>query len=314
MAFWKFNFALIFVMVFFCQISLASAFLSPATISIVAASVGSAIWGILILVTANIILFFKQVNKKLLMFISIISLAIFIIFVAISINNFFEIRHLNEPYDNVQLLRGELDLNNIKVGALEKQYTILNIEAEFSGGLKLKEGISSIEFSQLVYLYNNFSLFEETFKLNKSKSYLVICDRGYSSSNTAEILNQHGYNVSFARLGRTYNQEFIEKYFEGKRVSSGLILVPYSDQSNKVVFDFNFLPMDKRYIQDTILLNPNNFSSSNLSGKNIICLTNFHCVLTKYALDSQGITVMKIYKIPLPYEEYMTFYQRDLII
>jgi rhodanese-related sulfurtransferase len=291
----------------------AAAFLSPSTLSMMAASIGSFVWGALVIVGVNFLLIYKKAKKKPIITSISISLILLLSISVVSYNNFKEIKELNEPYDDIALLKYEVEINDLDN---LKEYNILSIETDVGNTLNLKDGSYNMDFDTLSYLFNNFSLFEKEFNLNKDEKYLVICERGHSSSKAAQIMNDNGYNASFARLARLTNYEFINEYFNLKKnPSSNLIIVPYTDEKNTVAFNFRFIPKHHDYApEDTLSIDPEYFKPKVLEDKNIICLTNFHCLMTKYALDDAGINSLKIYKIPIERKEYMTMRQVDLIL
>lgn len=303
-------------LVFLLALKPAAAFLSPSTLSIVAASLMSFIWGIVVIVGVNVLLFFRKAKKNLKKIVLIISICILATILVLSYGNYHKIKEINNEFDDVNLLKYEVDLNSISLRELHS-YTILSVETDTNGPLYLKENYMNIDFDNLTKAITNFSDFETMFNLSKDKKYLVVCERGHSSSMAMEKMSMHGYNASFARLARTHNYEILAEFYESpkKRPSTGLIIVPYDDEKDTVVFDFRFIPRHQELVpKGTLSIDYEYFKPYILEGKNIVCLTNFHCVLTQYALDHAGIKDRKIYKIPIDEKEYMTTRQVDLIL
>lgn len=277
----------------------AFAFMSPSTLTLVAAAMNSSILAILTFAGVNLLLFLRKINRTtkavfLIMAVSALISAGFIF--AHRVN---AIEKLNDIYRDVPLLEHEVDLNRLSMGELSK-FKIITIDT--TDRILDDEARKNIKLSNdmLDLIFSNFSEFEKKVDLQfyKDKKLLAVCEGGNAASEIVRVLRTKGYNAFLARLERTYNSELLNKYFifKKKKPASSLIVVPYGGQENKLFFYFDYSkpPAELRANE---IIEPRQFEKKMAEGKNIVCSDNFSCLMTKYFLDSHGIKNRKIYQL-----------------
>ncbi len=221
---------------------------------------------------------------------------------------------LNDFYDDVPLLKYEVDLNKITMKELSG-YVMLHIDTSASMMMDADNAVS-LKQIDLASIFSDFPRFEKMYNLNKDKKYLFICENGDMSYRVAAFLNERGYNTFCARLSRTHSREFLNKYFKfkQKKPTTSLIIVPYRGQKNTVFINFNFIHYHYGLLKERESIEPGRFKKEMAEGKNIVCFSNFDCLMTKYFLDSHNIKNRKIYKLAIPSEKYIYGKAKEYII
>lgn len=291
----------------------AFAFMSPATVTLIAAAIGSASWTVLVIAGVNLILFFKKIKKRIKVIVGVISIISLIVIGAISFHRYNFLKHLNDVYDNVPLLKYEVDLNKITMKELS-EYIMLHITTS-AWRMMDTDNVMPLKQTNLASIFSNFPHFEKLYNLNKEKKYLVICENGDMSYRIATFLRERGYNTFCARLSRTHSGEFLNKYFKfkQKKPTTSLIIVPYRGEKNTVFIDFDFIHSHE-LLKESEPIDCDKFKKEMVEDKDIVCFSNFHCLMTKYFLDSHGMTAKKIYKFSIPLEEYSVGEAKKFII
>lgn len=278
----------------------AFAFMSPSTVTLVAAAMNSSIAAILVFAGVNLLLLLRKINRT--------TKAVFLIMVVSSligagflfIHRFNAIKKLNDHYVEVPLQVHEIDLNKLSLKELE-EYKIVTIDAEATIlDVESMKQLSLPERFVIKKIFSDFPSFEKEFDLTlyKDKKLLAICESGGMSSRIAAALREKGYDAFYARLSRTYNAELLNKYFRfKKKPTASLLVVPYSGQPNRLFINFDFKRPPRELEENEIVESPQ-FLKEMAEGKNIVCSSNFSCLMTKHFLDLHGIKNRKIYQLP----------------
>ncbi|MBL7157095.1 MAG: hypothetical protein ISS92_02905 [Candidatus Omnitrophica bacterium] len=313
----------------------AYAFISPNTLNMLSAAMGSAIWAFAAIFFANIFLFFKKPKFKVLIRVaSLITIAALVYFVA---SRFIELKKLNMEdlsdvkvkvpeamtpdesllYDEIPLDEYEVDLNEMTLEELT-QYRFFQIAStadpyiDITGAETIEE--PEIEFvKDLPNVFENIEAFAREREIAKDDNLLFICRGGASSSRLAILFNKAGYKASFAMFInlKKDNGIFTTIYDQEKPHSSNIILEPYSWRNEtipdayiafKFIDPLKLLPWESR--RKFIIIYPDRFDPRMVKRYNIVCFTNAHSLVTKYFLDYHGIDNATIYKFPIDAQKY----------
>ncbi|MEE9525353.1 MAG: hypothetical protein V3V78_01980 [Candidatus Woesearchaeota archaeon] len=308
--------AFILFFLFILSLKPVLGFLSPSTLTLAAASIGSFVWGAVIIVFVNGALFFKKIKRKPRQTIAISSIVILIALAVIVSQRYVILKEFNEVYEDIPLLEYEVDLNTITEEEL-LEYKLFQIKTTISSTLTIKnaELIEKIDIDLLgdmPNLLNNIDEFGSEHDITKDDKLLFICEGGKSTQVLAILFNNAGYDAYFARLKRlSTDKDMIDTPVKKtNNLSSELIVVPLSWRPRKqdVYFTFDLINPSKflsEEDEDSLEILPyEEFDLIELDESNIVCSFNLHCILTKYLLDSHGIRERRIYKIPVDAEDY----------
>lgn len=294
------------------------AFLSPTTLSLVAASIGSIFWGIIISLSVYGVLIYKKAKKYPKISIILTSFIIIIIFLIVN-QRIAYLKEINDVYDTVDLMEHEIDLNIISSQELS-QYKLFQIKTTVSSILEIK-GATQIEKIDLDLIrdfpniLNNIEKFSKEHDITRNNKILFICEGGKSTRLLTILFRNAGYNAHFARLKNIKHDpnNILKLSIKNKtQNNSYLVVVPQEWRSNNkknIYFTFDLIKQSKFLNSEQInamqVENYSNFNDrENINQYNIMCSFNLHCVLTKYYLDYLGITQAKIYKIPVSQDKY----------
>ena len=328
------------LMLLFWGAKSAEAFISPTTLSLLAAALGGCLWGVLTILGVNVVLFFKKIRFRTI--IRVVSLVIILVLILIVAQRYQMLRHLNAPqysendtesivdaegiYEVVPTyVENEIDLNTLPKEELAK-YRYFQVQSTLSPVLTVKNAtqIGQLDrqwIDDLPHLFDNLDKFVEEHNIKKTDKLLFVCEGGGSGSKISILFTNAGYNTHFASLKRLSenNDIFTLKFTDDLPRTTSLIVVPYDwrDKNKKdVMIDFDFIRirnvLDWKQRRDIELIDYKDFTPEAIENKNLICTYNLHCLLTKYVLDYNGITKRRIYKIPIPAERYKDWDARTL--
>lgn len=311
----------------------AEAFISPTSLSLLAAALGGCLWGALTIVGVNIILFFKKIRFRTV--IRVVSLVIILVLVLIVAQRYITLRRLNIAeyakadtegiYEEVPLIENEVDLNTLPKEELAK-YRYFQVQSTLSPVLTVKDATQVGQLDRewvedLPRLFENVDAFVKEHNIKKTDKLLFVCEGGGSGSRISVFFNNAGYTTHFGSLKRLSenNDVFTLKFGEGTPRKTSLIVVPYEwRNTNKkdVMIDFDFIRprnvLDWKQRRDIERIDYKDFTPEAIEGKNLICTYNMHCLLTKYVLDYKGITDRRLFKIPVPTERYFDWDAKTL--
>jgi len=296
----------------------ALAFLSPSTLSLVAASLGSIFWSILIGFSVYGVLIYKKAKKYPKLFFSFTFLLI--IFIGLVVNQRIAyLKELNNVYDQVSLMENEIDLNVIAPQDLA-DFKLFQIKTTVSSILEI-EGAAQIEkidldlIKDMPNILANIDQFSKEHNILRQDKILFICEGGKSTRLLATLFKNAGYDAYFARLKTLTNDanNLLKMPIRKKKTSdSSLVVAPIEWIDNareNIYFTFDLIKPTKFLSDEQInkmhIEYYRDFNdASSIKNYNIMCSFNLHCVFTKYYLDYLGITHAKIFKIPVSQEKY----------
>ena len=296
----------------------ALAFLSPSTLSLVAASVGSIFWSILIALSVYGIVFYKKVKKYPKLFLILFLLLMLLIGLVIN-QRLASLKALNNVYDQVGLMENEINLNEITAKELDG-FKLFQTKTTVSSVLEIK-GATQIEkielnlIKDMPNILSNIDQFSKSHDILKKDKILFICEGGKSTRLLTTLFRNAGYDAYFARL-KTLTKDtnnLLEMPIKKKEISSSsLVVVPFEWSDNKkenIYFTFNLIKPTKflndEQVDKLIVKSYEDFNDSQiLDNYNIICSFNLHCMFTKYYLDYLGIARAKIFKMSVHEDKY----------
>ena len=302
--------AILFIITFILlNAKLSSAFLSPGTLTLVANSIGSFIWGIIIIIIVNITLLFKHIKKKGKITLTILSLIIIILLLikpAQRYNTLKTINQLNnEPYQimslNQYLNNKSIETNKPDVYNLEKvglstvtdKVKEISLEEAYDKGYKILcfHGVGRITLVNCTYIssykiiknaYNRIGIDQlmHSYNITRGDKITLVCDSGHVSAIDALILKYYGYNTTYAKLYKLQDLGLIKhfKYDINRRKINPLIDRPIYRRNKKYIY---FLIMSS---DDELFIFPDQVRTKFMSIINNITFVNIE--------DNPGVVVV----------------------
>jgi rhodanese-related sulfurtransferase len=250
------------------------AFFSPSSLTILAQTIGSTIWYILIGFLASIILFLKK-SKKILL----ISLIVILIISSFVIGfRFQETKKLNtrvigdtgsefeqwqefmsesgfKVYENQSNhdLKTQFDnQKNVYLPTLNKTIKRVNLEKAIQNNNYKMFFIypherayvvnsTSSEFGELAYFPHDKELFKKlikTYNVSKDDKILLYCESGWSAKTIAVIFAYYGYSADYSSLTDIKNLDYIDSEFVNDYRKEIIVLPLKKGKGDKYIYFF----------------------------------------------------------------------------
>jgi len=302
------------------------AFISPSSLTILAQTIGSTIWYLLVSILASIILFFKK-SRKLIMVIMVFFLLAFILVTAYKVHNIKKVNSLViddiEDFYEWQDFMKELGydvtakdksegLNLVLKNTTEIYIPDFNKTIEY---INLRQAIDNgsyrlffiypsyrvigldtqqTKLSLLLYRPHDKELFQNLtreYNINKQDNIVIYCETGYSSRTIAVIFAYNGYDVKYSSLKDIQGSNYLQANHESK-----VLVIPISNiKQDSILLAFN--PDDEKFAEKNNInsIKIYNDKSIDLKDQNIICSDKINCFLTKHYLYYQKSNISEIY-------------------
>ena len=309
------------------------AFISPGSLAILSAALGSLVWGFTAVIAVNIALFFRRGRLKLAIF--AVSAVVLVVMSGAVLWRYIRIKEINieklkgvvvqaknsaypdefSLFDDIPLIEYELDLNLMTQKEMAG-YKLIQIRSSldplvFVKGAKVVGETDSIIVDDPATIFINLDKFILDNGIKKSDRLLIICHSGGSSGRVATLLNNDGYNAHFSLLTNLKSTSLVTTLYDKPKKDSSIVLVPYEwrdKQKTDAFIRFGFIhpviDLTKAEQLRFAGIAPENFVPRLTQQYNIICFSNIHCILTKYFLDKNGVKEARIYKYPLDIAKY----------
>lgn len=248
----------IIVLAFLASIKSATAFLSPDTITLISASIGPTVWGLLAVVAVNIIMYLKKAKKntkKIITVLSVIAILLILVPAAIKYQRLVE---LNIPpagiptptvkTENETTLKSEfVRINNTLyvVKSTNKSIAKINLqEAIDNGSYRIYYiypddeitvlNATATNLYELTYTYSEelFQKFIRENNIRKEDNIVLYCHSGISSRDIALIFAAHGYNAKYSHLTDITDEKYIRTKF-GENYAGDIVIEPLTPEKDE---------------------------------------------------------------------------------
>jgi rhodanese-related sulfurtransferase len=311
-----------------------NAFISPSTLTLVAASVGSLFWGFLVLIGVNIFLFFKKIRKRIRIIVLVLT-CILLMAILLQINNKFLILKTINEYgidsainsdrewerflkqfggESGESLRGLAELNigksfqfagasvspiKLEDAVRNSSYRIFSVydADKLSPDVNYKKTrlCDLVLFPEKAFYFNQMI---EKYSISKTDKIVIFCDHGQTALSVALIFAFRGYNVSYATLTSIGDLRFVNQN-EGVDIFIDVLNEEAADTYTYFVFGAE--DSLNEFAGNTMFIdagNPAEVNKTSIRNSKVICEDKMHCFLTIRYLDYLNITdIKKVYRI-----------------